>query len=498
MRGAGCGVRGAGCGLSGESAFIKATADKALSGEVKLDIGFRLRLWLRLTKSPSSSPPEEEPRFNIGYSSVPCPVPCALCLYNNIDMERIVLHLDLDTFFVSVERLKDSRLIGVPVIIGGLSDRGVVAGCSYEARQFGVSSAMPMKMARNLCTDAVFIRGDMESYSNYSKMVTDIIAERSPLYEKASVDEHYVDMTGMERFHGGYKWAHELRKTIMKETGLPISLGLSVNKTVSKIATGEAKPNGEREVEKNLVLPFLDPLSIRKIPMVGQKTYHMLRSMGISTIHTLRHIPPDMMTSLMGKNGMDIWRKSNGIDHSPVVSYSEQRSISTENTFEKDTTDLVRLNQILGSMVEKITWQMRKQEKLTSCVTVKIRYSNFDTHTLQKRIPYTSFDHVLIDTAKELFMRLYKRRMLIRLVGVRFSHLVRGVQQLNMFEDTPEIVNLYMTMDRLRKRFGQNAVKRACGVMTCAEKEEKALKKLENALKEREMMEERLKNVWYG
>jgi DNA polymerase-4 len=269
-----------------------------------------------------------------------------------------------------------------------------------------------------------------------------------------------------------------------------------VNKTVSKIATGEAKPNGEREVNTKMVIPFLDPLSIRKIPMVGKKTYHLLRSMGITTIYTLRQIPPDMMTSLMGKSGTDIWRKANGIDHSPVVNYSEQKSISTETTFDRDTTDLVKLNQILLSMVEKISWQMRKQEKLVSCITVKIRYSNFDTHSLQKRIPYTSFDHVLIDTAKELFSRLYQRRMLIRLIGVRFSHLVRGVQQLNMFEDTPEMISLYMTMDQLRRRFGQNAIGRACGVSTSTENEEKALRRLENDLNEQKTMEERLRSVW--
>jgi len=405
--------------------------------------------------------------------------------------------MDLDTFFVSVERLKNSKLNGVPVVIGGMSDRGVVAGCSYEARRYGVSSAMPVKMARHLCPDAVFIRGDMESYSNYSRVVTDIIAEKAPAYEKSSVDEHYIDMTGMDRFFSINKWAGELRLRITKETGLPISTGLSINKTVSKIATGEAKPNGEKHVEANLVNPFLDPLSIRKIPMVGQKSYHLLRSMGISRIYTLRNIPSDMVVSLMGKNGMDIWKKANGIDHSPVVNYSEQKSISTETTFDSDTTDLVRLNQILASMVEKIAWQMRKQEKLTSCITVKLRYSNFDTHSLQKRIPYTSFDHVLIDTAKELFAKLYKRRMLIRLIGVRFSHLVRGVQQLNMFEDTPEMVSLYLTMDSLRKRFGQNAVKRACGVGTNSEKEEKTLKRLQNQLKEQKDMEERLKRVWH-
>jgi DNA polymerase-4 len=412
-------------------------------------------------------------------------------------IERSVLHLDLDTFFVSVERLKNSRLNGKPVIIGGMSDRGVVSSCSYEARKFGVSSAMPVKLARNMCPDAIVIRGDMELYSNYSNMVTDIIAERAPLYEKSSVDEHYIDLTGMDRFYGCAEWSHELRSYIIKETGLPVSMGLSINKTVSKIATGEAKPNGEIEVKKEIVLPFLDPLSIRKIPMIGQKTYHTLRSMGISTIYTLRSIPAEMLEKVMGKNGLEIWKKANGIDTTPVFSYSEQKSISTEHTFDKDTTDLVRLNQLLVSMVEKIAFELRKQEKLTSCITVKIRYSNFDTHSLQKRIPYTAFDHVLTDIAKELFCRLYQRRMLIRLVGVRVSHLVRGVQQLDIFDDTPEKVSLYMAMDKLRKRFGRHAVRRAAGVMTAGEREEKALKQLETAIKEQNMMEERLRGYWH-
>lgn len=392
--------------------------------------------------------------------------------------DRSILHLDLDTFFVSVERLKNSRLLGKPVIIGGMSDRGVVSSCSYEARKYGVSSAMPMKLARNICPDAIIIRGDMELYSNYSNIVTDIIAEKSPLYEKSSVDEHYIDLTGMDRFYGCNKWSHELRQYIIKETGLPISIGLSVNKTVSKIATGEAKPNGEIEVQKETVLPFLDPLSINKIPMIGPKTYHLLRSMGIAKIYTLRNIPPEMLEKLMGKNGIDIWKKANGIDATPVFSYQEQKSISTEHTFEKDSTDILQLKQLLLSMIEKIAFEMRKQEKLTSCITVKIRYSNFDTHTLQKRIPYTSFDHVLADVAKELFTRLYRRRMLIRLVGVRFSHMVRGVQQLNMFDDTPEKISLYLAMDSLRKRFGRNALRRASGVMTIDEREKEALKQL--------------------
>lgn len=374
------------------------------------------------------------------------------------------MHLDMDSFFVSVERLVNSSLIGKPVIIGGMSDRGVVAGCSYEARRFGVRSAMPMRMARQLCGDAIVIRGDMEQYSKYSKMVTEIIAERAPLFEKASIDEHYLDITGMDRFFGSLKWTHELREHIIKNTGLPISFGLSVNKTVSKIATTEAKPNGELYVPGERVKPFLFPLSIRKIPMIGQKSYRLLRSMGVSTIKTLSMIPPEMITQVMGKNGLVIWKKANGIDPTPVIPYSERKSISTERTFDKDTTDVARLRNILISMVEKIAFDLRKKQKLTGCVTVKIRYSNFDTHTLQKHIPYTAFDHVLIETALDLFGRLYKRRMLIRLIGVRFSHLVGGFQQLDLFEDTPELTSLYQAMDKIRLRYGRKAVQRAVGI----------------------------------
>ncbi|HER08631.1 MAG TPA: DNA polymerase IV [Bacteroides sp.] len=381
-----------------------------------------------------------------------------------MSITKHIVHMDLDTFFVSVERLMNSGLNGKPVIIGGLSDRGVVSSCSYEARRFGVHSAMPMKMARALCSEAVVIRGDMDAYTRFSRMVTEIIAERAPVYEKASIDEHYLDITGMDRFFGCMQWTRELRQRIMKETGLPISCGLSVNKTVSKIATGEVKPNGEIEIPGLQVKDFLSPLSIRKMPMIGNQTFHLLRSMGISTIGILGQIPPEMMESLLGKNGIVIWKKANGIDPTPVMQYSERKSIGSERTFQQDTMHVEGLRDLITSMVEKLAFQLRREEKLTSCITVKIRYSNFDTHTLQKRVPYTSFDHVLIPIARELFDRLYQRRMLIRLVGVRFSGLIRGVQQLNMFEDTSEMVRLYQAVDKLRRRYGPDAVKRASGI----------------------------------
>lgn len=369
--------------------------------------------------------------------------------------------MDLDTFFVSVERLQNPSLQGKPVLVGGTSERSVVSGCSYEARQFGVHSGMPMKMARQLCNDAVVVRGDLESYTRYSRMVTEIIAEKAPLYEKASIDEHYIDISGMDRFFGCLKWAKELRQRIIRETGLPISFGLSVNKTVSKIATGEAKPNGELYIPQERVKAFLEPLSIRKIPMIGPKTYQLLRTMGLSTIDALGAVPPELMERVMGKNGLVIWQKANGIDPTPVRQYSEQDSLSSETTFETDTIDVVHLNELLSAMTEKLAWRLRRRTKLTACVSVKIRYANFDTHTLQQRIPYTAFDHMLIPVVHDLFRRLYQRRLLIRLIGVRFSQMVGGAQQIDLFEDTPEMTSLYMAIDKVRQKYGGSAVHKA-------------------------------------
>ncbi len=375
-----------------------------------------------------------------------------------------IVHMDLDAFFVSVACLENSALRGKPVIIGGSGDRGVVSACSYEARAFGVHSAMPVKLARRLCPDALFVRGDHDRYSYYSNIVTEIIEESVPLYEKSSIDEFYLDLTGMDRFYGCYAWATALRQRITKETGLPISFGLSPNKTVSKVATGEAKPNGQLRVDQGTEKGFLAPLSISKIPMVGEKTYRLLRSMGVEHIRTLQEMPVQLMERVLGDNGIVIWKKANGIDPSPVEPYTERKSISTEMTFEQDTIDVHRLRNLIVGMTEKLAFQLRAEDKVTSCVTVKIRYSNFDTHTTQSRISYTACDHTLIARAKELFDKLYNRRLLIRLIGVRFSHLVGGGYQINLFEDSEETIRLYQAMDKLRNRFGEGAVRRAAGL----------------------------------
>lgn len=378
---------------------------------------------------------------------------------------RTIAHLDLDTFFVSVECLKNPALKGKPLLIGGHSDRAVVAACSYEARRFGIHSAMPMKLARRLCPQALVMSGDMDSYSHYSKAVTDIIADKVPQFEKASVDEFYIDMTGMDKFFGCSLYTSEIKKTITRETGLPISYALAANKLVSKVATDEAKPNGQLEIPFGNEKNFLAPLPVEKLPMVGPRTTQLFRQMGVRTIRTLSEIPVEMLENLMGKNGIELWRRANGIDESPVVPYHEQKSISTENTFESDTIDIRFMQAQLVQMTEKIAFELRSQNKLAGCVTVKIRYSNFDTVSRQSSITYTALDNILIKKVKELFEKLYDRRLLVRLIGVKFTHLVPGNYQIMLFDDSDELIRLYQEMDRLKGRFGKYLIKRASGII---------------------------------
>lgn len=376
-------------------------------------------------------------------------------------MDRNIIHLDLDAFFVAVECKKHKALKGKPLIIGGQSRRGVVAACSYEARRFGVHSAMPMYLAMQLCPDALVISGDMEAYSKNSHLVTEIIADSVPMFEKSSIDEFYIDASGMDKFFGAFKWAKELRKKIMHESGLPISLGMSVNKLVSKVTTNEFKPNAEKQIPAGEEKDFLAPLAVEKIPMIGKQTSAFLYDMGVRTVATLREMPLKFLVSAFGKNGISLWNKAHGIDDSPVVPYSEQKSISTECTFENDTIDVKKLKSILIAMVEKVAFQLREQKKLTSCITVKIRYANFDTETKQVQIPYTSSDHVLLHTVTQLFDKLYNRRMLIRLVGVRLSGLVHGNHQISLFDDTAEGIRLYEAIDKIKHKHGSEKLVRA-------------------------------------
>lgn len=370
----------------------------------------------------------------------------------------------MDTFFVSVECLRNPKLLGKPVIIGGSSDRGVVSSCSREARQFGIHAAMPMRAALRLCSNAIVVKSDYEAYSKASALVTEVIRDTVPLFEKASIDEFYVDLTGMDKFYGCLKFSNELKARVIKESGLPVSYGLASNKLISKVATNEIKPNGQIEIPFGDEQSFLAPLSIMKIPGVGTATGYKLMKMGIETVKTLSQIPVELLQNLLGKNGAELWRRARGIDDSPVVPFHEQKSISTEHTFQTDTIDMNFLNSELIRMTEKIAFDLRSQGKLTGCVTVKIRYTDFETYTAQQTLAYTNADHILFKTARELFAKLYTRRILIRMIGIRFTNLVSGTYQIDLFDDKQEIIKLYQAIDSVKKQFGEQLVVRAGGL----------------------------------
>jgi len=383
---------------------------------------------------------------------------------------RYIAHFDLDAFFVSVELLKNPSLRGKPVIVGGDGQRGIVAACSYEARKFGIESAMPSLTAKRLCPQAIFLKGSYADYSKYSRAVTDIIAGAVPVYEKASVDEFYIDLTGMNKFFGVKQYTRELREMIIRETGLPISYGLSANKLVSKMATNEAKPNGFLEIEHGKETEFLWPLRVGKIPGVGKQTQHQLQAIGIDTIEQLAKTSVAQLEHVFGKWGVKLWEKAHGISTSEVEGYSEQKSLSHENTFDADFADLSFLHKELVRLTEKAAHDLRGEERLTGCVTVKVRYADFTTISKQEVISYTALDNVLLAKVKDLFAKLYKRGEKVRLLGVKFSHLVPMTLQMNLFDREAEKLQLYKTVDGIKAQFGMDAVKKATGLTKPAAK----------------------------
>jgi DNA polymerase-4 len=380
--------------------------------------------------------------------------------------QRHIAHFDLDAFFVSVEILKNPALKGKPLIVGGDGQRGIVAACSYEARKFGIQSAMPALTAKRLCPHAIFLKGSYHEYSQYSRTVTEIIAQSIPQFEKASIDEFYCDLTGMDRFFGVSQYTRELREKIIKETGLPISYGLSTSKLVSKMATNEAKPNGYLEIPAGKETAFLWPMSVDKIPMVGKQTTIQLQSMGISTIEQLAQTPIDQLEYIFGKWGKRLWEKAHGIDHNPVEQYSEQKSLSHENTFHQDSNDVSFLHTELVKLTEETAYDLRQEEKLTGCVTVKIRYADFETVSKQEVIDYTALDNILIAKVKSLFGKLYKRGEKVRLLGVRFSQLVPMTLQMNLFDNAEEKLELFKAVDDIKNQFGNGAVRKAATLPT--------------------------------
>jgi DNA polymerase IV len=375
--------------------------------------------------------------------------------------QRHIAHFDLDAFFVSVELLKTPELKGKPIIVGGDGQRGIVAACSYEARQYGIQSAMPSLTAKRLCPHAIFLKGSHKEYSHYSRIVTQIIADSVPQYEKASIDEFYIDLTGMDKFFGVSQYTRELREKIMRETGLPISYGLSSSKLVSKMATNEAKPNGYLEVPAGKETAFLWPMTVDKIPGVGKQTQEELHFLGIRTIEQIARTPVDQLEYHFGKWGKRLWEKAHGIDDTPVEPYSEQKSLSHETTFNEDSSDTTFLHTELVKLTEETAYDLREEERLTGCVTVKVRYADFTTVSRQEVIDYTALDNVLLAKVKDLFTKLYKRGEKVRLLGVRFSHLIPMTVQMSLFDDTEEKLELYKTVDQIKNLFGSGAVRKA-------------------------------------
>jgi DNA polymerase-4 len=381
-----------------------------------------------------------------------------------MELKRHIVHIDLDSFFVSVERKFNPDLIGKPVLIGGSAERGVVASCSYEARKYGIYSAMPMKQAMRLCPHAIVIRGSHGKYSEASQEVTKIIQDSVPLYQKTSIDEFYIDMTGMDRYYDCYQIASDLRQRVIRETGLPISFGMASGKTVAKMATNAAKPNGQLYIPHGKEREFMAPLSIRKIPMLGEKTCQKLYQFGIEKIGDLQKTDVRFLETVFGKHGRYIWEKANGIDQGEIVPHSDRKSISTENTFHTDIADKKTLETVLVSMTEELSAKLRKENKLASCLSIKIRYANFETHTQQEKIPLTAAEHILIPGIKNLLNKAWNQNRPIRLIGVRLSQLCTGSYQINLFEDNEERIRLYQAMDKINFKFGDKTVCRAAGM----------------------------------
>jgi len=378
--------------------------------------------------------------------------------------KRYIVHIDLDSFFVSVERKFDPSLIGKPVLIGGSATRGVVASCSYEARKYGIHSAMPMREAMRLCPHAIIVRGAHGRYSEASREVTEIIHQSVPLYQKTSVDEFYIDYTGMDRYHNCYQHATELRHRIIRETGLPISFGMSSCKTVSKMATNQAKPNGQLFIPHGMEKAFLAPLNISKIPGLGESTSAKLYQYGIEKIGDLQKTDPRFLEAILGRAGKYLWNKANGIDEGEIVHHSDRKSISTERTFDSNLADQQRIESILVSMTEELAHKLRKENMVASCMAIKVRYANFETHTQQEKIALTAAEHILIPGVKNLLKSAWNRHRSIRLIGVRLSNLCSGSYQINLFEDNEERIKLYQAMDKINFKFGEKTVCRAAGM----------------------------------
>jgi len=374
-----------------------------------------------------------------------------------------ILHVDMDAFFVSVELLERPELRGKPVIVGGRPDqRGVVTAASYEARKFGVHSAMPLRTAARLCPHAVYLHGHHAKYSEWSDRVATILAKFSPIVEMVSIDEAYLDLSGTERLHGPPLAATDkLLRTITRTTGLPCSGGLATTRLVAKVASDQAKPRGLLWVAPGSEARFLAPLSVRKIPGIGEVTERALRALRIETVEQLAEQPLEKLEKVFGQWGTALYRKARGGDSYEFVIDAEPKSISHNHTFSEDTDDPVALSAMLSHLSQKACKRLREAGLATRTLTLTIRYSGFDTYTRSKTLSEpTQLDADIFAVFQNLFREHRDHRRKIRLLGVSLSGLTHGAEQLDLLsaERRAKLEKLTRATDHLRDRFGFGSV----------------------------------------
>jgi DNA polymerase-4 len=377
-------------------------------------------------------------------------------------MNRHILHLDLDAFFVSVERVLDPRLKGKPVIVGGdPRGRGVVASASYEARRYGVHSAMPLAQARRLCPDLVMVASRHGQYLKFSRQVQDILREYSPVVEMASVDEFYLDMTGCQRLHESmFAAAAGIKGHIRKKLGLPSSIGLGSNKLIAKIATNLCKPDGLLWVFPGEEASFLAPLPVGHLPGIGRHTDDRLQELGIRTIGDLSQFPPPLLSAVFGKWGRQMSERARGLCISPVTESREPKSISREVTFSTDTVDPLVLETTLCRLTERAGYGLRRLGMTAGTVGIKLRHADFKTISRSRSIPASDDDVTIFRTARALLEKAFSRRVRIRLLGVKLSNLAARDPQGALFTASDEArrARLLRSADRIREKYGMDVL----------------------------------------
>jgi len=375
---------------------------------------------------------------------------------------RHILHVDMDAFFASVEQADNPDLRGKPVIIGG-GKRGVVSAASYEARKFGVHSAMPMFQARRLCPNGIFLPVRMKRYREVSRLVMAILGSFTPLLEKASVDEAYLDVTGTERLFGpAVRVAEKIKVQVRQETGLTCSIGVAPNKFLAKIASDMDKPDGLTVISHDKVQDFLKSLPVQKIPGVGKRTLEVLKSLGVRNVSDILGVPEDFLTRKLGKAGMELTERARGIDNSPVVPFSEPKSFSAEHTLPEDTGDMEEIRKHLLVQSERVGHDLRIHGYTGRTITLKLKFADFRTITRSRTFPDT------ISTTSEIYRRALELldkvdiRLKVRLVGVGVSTLSRGARQLSMLDQGKKVKEMALdsAVDMLRERYGSSILVR--------------------------------------